>query len=94
MAEDLIRNFHLNWHNLGIDEMLCLFSYGYDIAKNPFAHNFYNLDQPLDHFETKYTCLCYEVSFTTQYNSYSDMVGNETNIEDWLYLHHPKSKTW
>jgi hypothetical protein len=92
MAEDILKYFDPNWCHLGIDEMLCLFAYGYDIAKDPFGNNFYNLDQPLDHFKTEYTCLCYEVAFTTQYNSYSDLTWSETNIEDWLHLHHPKSK--
>jgi GR25 family glycosyltransferase involved in LPS biosynthesis len=94
MAEDVLKYFDPNWCNLGIDEMLCLFAYGYDIAKDPFGNNFYNLDQPLEHFKSEYTCLCYEVAFTTQYNSYSDLTETETTIENWLPLHHPKSKTW
>jgi len=94
MAEDMLNYFNPNWLNLGIDEMLCLFAYGYDIVKDPFGNNFYNLDQPLEHFKTEYTCLCYEVAFTTQYNSYSDLTETETTIENWLPLHHPKSKTW
>ena len=94
MAEDVLKIFKSNWYHLGIDEMLCLFAYGIDIAKDPFGNNFYNIDQPLDHFKTEYKCLCYESVFTTQYNSYSDLTQTQTTIEDWLCLHHPKSKTW
>jgi hypothetical protein len=94
MAEDVLKHFENNWHNLGIDEMLCLFPYGYDIAADPFGNNFYNLDQPLDHFKTIYTCLCYESPFSTQYNSYSDLTSVETTIKNWIPLHHPKTKQW
>jgi hypothetical protein len=94
MAEDVLKYFENDWNNLGPDEMLCLFAYGYDVAKDPFGLNFYDKEQPLDHFKTKYRCLCYEESFTTQYNSYSDLWGHVTTLENWLHLHHPKSKTW
>jgi hypothetical protein len=94
IAEDILKTFEPNWYNLGIDEMLCLFAYGIDIAKDPFGNNFYNIDQPLNHFKTEYKCLCYESSFTTQYNSYSDLLHYETDLERWLPLHHPTSKSW
>jgi len=92
MAEDVLKHFENNWHNLNPDELLCLFAYGYDVAKDPFGLEFYNKEQPLDHFETKYKCLCYEESFTTQYNSYSDLWGHVTVLEDWIPRHHPKVK--
>jgi len=91
MAQDVLKYFDPHWNNLNPDELLCLFAYGYNIAKDPFGHNFYNIDQPLDHFKTEYTCLCYNKSFTTQYNSYSDLWHTVTNLEEWIPKHHPKS---
>ena len=90
MAEDILHYFENDWSNLNPDELLCLFAYGYDIAKYPNKHNFYDIDQPLDIFETKYKCLCYEYPLSTQYNSYSDLWGWVTNLEHWIPNSHPK----
>jgi hypothetical protein len=94
MAQDVLTHFNPNWNNLNPDELLCLFAYGYDMAKDPNRFEFYQKEQPLDHFKTEYKCLCYEQSFTTQYNSYSDLWCFVTNLEEWIPNHHPKSKTW
>jgi len=94
MAKDILDNFKHDWNSLNPDELLCLFAYGYDIAKDPFGNEFYEKDQPLDFFKTEYKCLCYNTCFTTQYNSYSDLWLHETNLEDWIPMHHPKSKVW
>lgn len=92
MAEDVLKYFESDWNNLNPDELLCLFAYGYDIAKRPNDFDFYQKDQPLDHFTCIYTCLCHEYPLSTQYNSYSDLWGHITNLEEWIPMHHPKSK--
>ena len=89
MAEDVLKYFDPDWNSLGIDEMLCLFTYGFDIAKDPNKFNFYEKDQPLDHFTPEYISLCYKISFTTQYNSYSDNWNCITNLENWIPRHSP-----
>ena len=89
MAQDVLNAFEQHWYNLGIDEMLCLFTYGFEVATDPFGLDFYKADQPLDHFTPLYTVLCYETAFTTQYNSYSDNWNVLTNLEEWLPRHNP-----
>jgi hypothetical protein len=42
MVNDILKYFDPNWCHLGIDEMLCLFAYGYDVAKDPYKYDFYN----------------------------------------------------
>jgi hypothetical protein len=94
MCEDVLNYFEKDWNHLNPDELLCLFAYGYDIAKNPNKFEFYQKEQPLENFECVYTCLCHEYPMTTQYNSYSDLWGHTTNLEEWIPLHHPKTKQW
>jgi GR25 family glycosyltransferase involved in LPS biosynthesis len=77
-------------NNVAIDELLTLSIYGYDVVHNPNSVNFYNLDQPLDMLETHYTALCYERALTTQYSSYSDLWGYETQWEDYIIKSFPK----
>jgi len=88
MAEGVLTNFVDNWNNLNPDEMLCLFAYGYEMAANPNSFNFYQSEQPLNDFPTEYIALCYEESFTTQYNSFSNLWGFETTLENWIPLNH------
>lgn len=90
MAYEVLKYFKKDWNHLNPDELLCLFAYGYDIAKNPKEFSFYEKDQPLDHFKCEYNCLCYKYSLSTQYNSYSDLWGFVTNLEDWIPIHHPE----
>lgn len=94
MAEDVLKYFEKDWNHLNPDELLCLFAYGYDMAKRPNDFEFYQKDQPLDNFETEYVCLCHEYPLSTQYNSYSDLWGHVTSLENWIPLHHPKTKKW
>lgn len=73
------------------DELLCLFMYGEDIAKNP--SEYYKTEKPFEKFIPIYKSLCYKYSFSTQYNSYSDLTGIETSLENWLPNHHPEKYT-
>lgn len=95
MCEDILHYFENDWNNLNPDELLCLFAYGYEIAKDPNQFNFYQTEQPLDVFPVKYISLCHTFPLTTQYNSYSDLWGHVTNLEDWIPKHHPDvMPTW
>ena len=94
MCEDVLKHFEQDWSSLNPDELLCLLAYGYELAKDPNKFQFYQKDQPLDHFECMYTCLCHDHPLTTQYNSYSDLWGHVTSLEEWIPLHHPKVKKW
>jgi GR25 family glycosyltransferase involved in LPS biosynthesis len=90
MAEDILNHFDPNWRHLGIDEMICLFTYGIEIAHDPNKFDFYGKQQPLDHFTPEYISLCYKIALTTQYNSYSDNWNNMANLEEWIPLHSPE----
>jgi hypothetical protein len=89
MCEDILTYFKNDWSNLGADEMLTLFAYGVDLAKDPNKYSFYQSEQPLNDFPVKYLCLCHTFPLSTQYNSYSDLWGHYTNLEEWIPLHHP-----
>jgi len=88
MCEDVLTYFEKDWNNHNPDELLCLFAYGYKMAKDPNSFGFYQSEQPLNDFPTEYTALCYETSLTTQYNSFSDLWGHETTLEDWIPMNH------
>jgi hypothetical protein len=90
MCEDILKFFENDFHNHGIDELLCLFAYGKEITANPNKNGFYLEDQPLDKFNTLYKCLTYESPLSTQYNSHSDLWNHMTNLESWIPNHHPK----
>ena len=90
LCKYVLEHFENDWCNLGIDEMLCLAVYGWEVAKNPFGLNFYKSEQPLNDFPHIFTALTYECSFTTQYNSWSDLLGLETTLENWIPRNHPK----
>ena len=92
MAEDILKHFKNDWCHLNPDELLCLFTYEYDVSKDPFGLSFYEKDQPLNHFNPIYTCLCYEYSLSTQFNSYSDLWGYVTFLENWIPAHHLTKK--
>lgn len=95
MCQDVLTHFKNDWSNLNPDELLTLFAYGVDLAKNPNKYSFYETDQPLNVFPIEYICLCHTYSLSTQYNSYSDLWGHVTTLEDWIPNHHPNEKpTW
>ena len=88
LCKTLIEKFDNTYSTHYPDELLCLFMYGEQMAKNP--ENFYKEDQPLNKFPTVFKSLCYKYSFSTQYNSYSDLTRVETNLENWICGHHPE----
>ena len=79
-----------NIGQIPIDELYCLSIYGEEVVRNPNQFNFYNLDQPLDVLSTKFISLCYESPLTTQYSSFSDLWGFNTDTEEYLITSHPK----
>jgi hypothetical protein len=92
MCQDILTHFKNNWAHLGVDELLTLFAYGVDLAKNPNKYSFYQSDQPLNDFKTEYLCLCHTYALSTQYNSYSDLWKHVTTLENWIPKHHPNEK--
>jgi hypothetical protein len=90
VCEYILKHFEEDWCGLGVDELLCLVVYGSKIAKNPFGLKFYDSIQPLNDFPCKFTALTYECSFTTQYNSWSDLSGFVSSLENWIPRSHPK----
>jgi hypothetical protein len=71
-------------YHLGMDELLCLYAYSKDIARDALFNGFYDLDQPLDVYKPKHIALCYKEPLTTQVNDKSNITHVATTIEDWL----------
>ena len=71
-------------YHLGMDELLCLYAYSKDIARDALFNGFYDLDQPLDIYKPKHIALCYKEPLTTQVNDKSNITHVATTIEDWL----------
>lgn len=96
MVKGFLRDVPRNFYIHGIDELLNLYTYSMDLVKNPFLEgfNFYNQDNPLDVYSTNFKALCYELPFSTQYNFYSDNWKYTTNLQNWIPLHHPRTKQW
>lgn len=90
ICKHILDNMNGGCFGKGIDELLCLYVYGQDVAYDPNKYNFYNLEQPLEVLPTVFTSLCYKYVLSTQYNSYSDLSWTEKDLEDWLCNHHPE----
>lgn len=91
-CEYILNNFpEYNHNGLAIDELLCLAPYGYNVAYDPNAFNFYTLDNPLDSLKTSFLALCYERALTTQYASYSDLVHTHSDYEIYITSSFPIS---
>jgi hypothetical protein len=89
MCQDILTHFKHDWTGLNPDEMLTLFAYGAAAAKNPNKYSFYQAAQPLEVFNVEYVCLCHTYPLSTQYNSYSDLWGHVTVLEDWIPSNYP-----
>lgn len=84
----LLEKFDSSFSTHYPDELLCLIAYGEDMAKNP--SEFYKADKPLEKYSTIFKSLCYKYPFSTQYNSHSDLTGNESGLETFISSYHPE----
>lgn len=96
MVQSFLRDIPKGFYPHLIDELLCLYVYNMELVMNPFEDglNFYNEENPLEKYTPTFTALCYEYPFSTQYNSYSDLWGHVTTLENWIDQHHPRTKQW
>jgi len=73
-------------YHLGIDELLCLYAYSKDMARDALYNGFYDLDQPLNVYKPNHIAMCYKDPLTTQVNDKSNITNEATTIEDWLAM--------
>lgn len=73
-----------------IDEFLCLYVYSPEVALDPNATKFYEMNQPLDNFKPVFKALTYKYALSTQYNSYSDLWKFDTTLCEYISSSHPE----
>lgn len=88
ICNDILEKYDSTFSTHYPDELLCLFMYGEEIAKNP--SDFYQSPAPLEKFKPIYKSLCYKYALSTQYNSFSDLNRVESSLETWIPNHHPE----